>query len=165
MSAACVHVCIHVCSWWYLLRVALAVFADGRRGGVVVEDRTGKVVDHQHLALQRVLDEERHTVQPLALLEHIHTYAHGTQTHGTQAGRAELHAGAKENMCTCGHARTENTQGNAYTIGRVIKWHVCARKVMLHCFFFLLSHTCTLTFIHKRCCCRCYGLIFLNFTT
>lgn len=111
----------------------------------MVEDRTGEVVDHQHLPLQRVLDEERHTVQPLALLEshthvrtrdtnayaYTHTHAH---TQGTQAGRAELQrrrppkkkkknnkTNKNKTMCTCGHARTENTQGNAYTIGRVIK--------------------------------------------
>lgn len=47
------HVCAgaHVCSGWYLLWVALAVFAYGWRRGVVVEDRTGQVVDHQHLPL------------------------------------------------------------------------------------------------------------------
>lgn len=85
--------------------VALAVFADGWRRGVVVEDRTGQVVNHQHLPLQCILDQERHAVQPLALLEtYTHTYTR-THTHRTQAGRPVLHAGA--NMCTCGHARTK----------------------------------------------------------
>lgn len=45
------HLCAYACSGWYLLWVALAVFADGWRRGVVVEDRTGEVVDHQHLPL------------------------------------------------------------------------------------------------------------------
>lgn len=65
---------------------------------------------------------------------HIHTRTH---THGTQAGRPELHAGA--NMCTCGHARTENTQGNAYTIERVIKLLVCTRRYVFTCFFYGLT--------------------------
>lgn len=99
------------------MRVALAVFAERRRG-VVVEDRTGEVVDHQHLPLQCILDQERHTIQPLALLEHIHTHQ-DTYTQRTQAGRPELYAGA--NRCTCGHARTKNTQENAYNIEKVIK--------------------------------------------
>lgn len=51
----------------YLLRVSLAVFADGR-GGVVVEDGPREVVNHQHLALEGVFDQQRHTVQPQALL-------------------------------------------------------------------------------------------------
>lgn len=45
------YVCAPMCSGWYLLWVALAVFADGWRRGVVVEDRAGEVVDHQHLPL------------------------------------------------------------------------------------------------------------------
>lgn len=45
------HLRAHVCSGWYLLWVPLAVFADKWRRGVVVEDRTGEVVDHQHLPL------------------------------------------------------------------------------------------------------------------
>lgn len=114
------------------MQVALAVFADRRRG-VVVEHRTGEVVDHQHLPLQCILDQERHTIQPLALLEHIHTHAHthqDTYTQRTQAGRPELYAGA--NMCTCGHARTKNTQENAYNIEKVIKLTVYVHRHFLY---------------------------------
>lgn len=80
------------------MQVALAVSADGRRR-VVVENRAGEVVDHQHLPLQRVLDQEGHTVQPLTLLEHTYTYAPG---HGRtrDAGRQERRTQAQ----TCAHA-------------------------------------------------------------
>lgn len=108
----CMYVCIHVWSGWYLLWVALAVFADGWRRGVVVEDRTGEVVDHQHLPLQCILDQERHTIQPLALLEHIHTYTHG-----------HIHTGRRpaDQNCTqaqtCAHAdmRGQRTRREMHT--------------------------------------------------
>lgn len=79
--------------------VALAVFADGRRR-VVVENRAGEVVDHQHLPLQRVLDQEGHAIQPLTLLEHTYTrtYAPGhVRTHTRRRPAKESHA----HMRTC----------------------------------------------------------------
>lgn len=85
------------------MQVALAVSADGRRR-VVVENRAGEVVDHQHLPLQRVLDQEGHTVQPLTLLEHTYTYAHthqDTDAHGTQAGKRGARRRRHAHMRTC----------------------------------------------------------------
>lgn len=85
------------------MQVALAVFADGRRR-VVVENRAGEVVDHQHLPLQRVLDQEGHTVQPLTLLEHTYTrtYAPG-HVRTRDAGRQKSRTQAQ----TCAHAHMQ----------------------------------------------------------
>lgn len=79
--------------------MALAVFADGRRR-VVVENGAGEVVDHQHLPLQRVLDQEGHAIQPLTFLEHTYTrtYAPGhVRTHTGRRPAKESHA----HMRTC----------------------------------------------------------------
>lgn len=70
----------------------------------MVENGAGEVVDHQHLPLQRVLDEEGHAVQPLTLLEHTYTrtYTPGhVHTHGTQAGKRVARRRKHAHMRTC----------------------------------------------------------------
>ncbi len=145
----CVCVCtectvcvIHVCSRWYLLWVALAVFADGWRRGVVVEDRTGEVVDHQHLPLQCILDQERYAVQPLALLEHIHTHTHThihthTDTYTRDAGRQTGIARRRKHV----HMRTCEDKEHA---GKCIHHRKGYKTACVHtqvCFYTLCTHT------------------------
>lgn len=67
----------------------------------MVENGAGEVVDHQHLPLQRVLDQEGHAVQPLTLLEHTYTrtYTPG-HVHTRDAGRQKSRTQAQ----TCAHA-------------------------------------------------------------
>lgn len=86
----------------------------------MVENRAGEVVDHQHLPLQRVLDQEGHAVQPLTLLEHTRTHAHthqDTYAHRTQAGKK-----SRTQAQTCAHADMQGhgtRREKAHTVERV----------------------------------------------
>lgn len=74
-QSVCVSVCL--CGSTHLLWVTLAVFADRGRT-VVVENWTREVVDH--VSFQRVFNQQRHTVQPLAFLQHRVTHLTHIQT-------------------------------------------------------------------------------------
>lgn len=86
----------------------------------MVENRAGEVVDHQHLPLQRVLDQEGHAVQPLTLLEHTRTHAHthqDTYAHRTQAGKRVARRRKHVHMRTCKdmeHAGKRHTLLNGF---------------------------------------------------
>ena len=137
----CMSVGVHVCSGWYLLWVALAVSTDGRRRGVVVEDRTGEVVDHQHLPLQWILDQKRNAVQPLALLEHIphvHTHTH-TDTYTQDAGGQTSIARRRKHV-HMRDMRGQRTRRETHTPLLRVKICQCAHAGMLW-YFLMYSHS------------------------
>lgn len=87
----------------------------------MVENGAGEVVDHQHLPLQRVLDQEGHAVQPLTLLEHTYTRTYAPGHVRTQdAGRQKSGTQAQ----TCAHADMQGhgtRREKAYAVERVRK--------------------------------------------